>query len=67
MPMLHETEDLLPESSDYAGPLEKKSIWTFLKWGIWFPSLDWLFVAVGDLDEKKKIPTTTKNQKSTIR
>lgn len=55
MPMLRETKDLLPESSDYAGPAEKtKSIWTFPKWGIWFQSLDWLFVAVGDLDEQKK-------------
>lgn len=50
--MLRETDDLLPESSDYAGPPEKKKrISTFLKWGIWFPSLDWLFVAVGDLDD----------------
>lgn len=39
------------------------SIWTFPKWGIWFQSLDWLFVAVGDFDGKKQ----NKKQKSAIR
>lgn len=30
------------------------SIWTFPKQGIWFQSLDWLFLAVGEFDGKNK-------------
>ncbi len=63
MPMLRETEALLPESSDYAGPAEKKKHLNFSKVRDLI-SISGLIVCSGG---GKKIPTTTKKQKSTIR